>query len=230
VIAEIIPSIYDVAGRPAGAPITRKRKRLFCGTFPPGRYVSQPLSEQCSTIKELQRFLSKCKYVSDEKQFGKKDYWMPPEEFEERRKGDCEDFALWTWRQLLGMGYKARYVVGQSGKYGEGHAWVTIEEDGKHFIVEPLAWYVGCTLPRLSVARYEPEGSIEWDGRNLCYFIHEKPESGVPVLEFMLLVGEWLLFWAWFWLRFACRMALFPLFVLKRVIREQASQATTGEV
>lgn len=160
-IGAIIPAVYDVAGRPVGAPVTRKRKRLFHGTFPMGRYVSKPLSKQCSSIKELRRFLSECKYVSDEEQFQRKDYWMPPEEFEKRKQGDCDDFALWTWRQLLGMGYKARYVVGRAGKYGDGHAWVTIERDGKHFIVEPLAWFAGDFLPRLSVARYEPEGSVQ---------------------------------------------------------------------
>jgi hypothetical protein len=227
-IAEILPSIYDVAGTAVGTPTTRKRKRLFHGTFPPGRYVSQPLSKQCSSIEELRRFLSKCKYVSDEEQFGTSDYWVPPDEFEKRKKGDCEDFALWTWRQLMNMGYRARYVVGGSGKYGEGHAWVTIEEDGKHFIVEPLAWYVGCTLPRLSVARYEPEGSVEWDGQELRYFIHQNPESSLPILEFVPLVGEWLLFWAWFWLRFVCRMCLFPFFLLRKLFREQISSARTS--
>lgn len=223
-----MPSIYDVAGKRVSA-TTRKQRRLFYGTFPPGRYISQPLSEQCSSIEEVQRFLSKCRYISDEKQFGKRDYWIPPEEFEEGKKGDCEDFALWTWRQLMGMGYKARYVIGRSGKYGAGHAWVTIEKEGKHFIVEPLAWYVGETLPRLSVMRYEPEGSIEWDGQNLHYFVHKKLESGVPVFEFVILAGEWLLFWIRFWLRFACRMCLFPFFLLRKLFREKVSFARTSQ-
>jgi hypothetical protein len=149
--------------------------------------------------------------VSDEEQFDRKDYWMPPEEFEKRKKGDCDDFALWTWRQLMGMGYKARYVVGRSGKYGQGHAWVTVEKDGKHFIVESLAWPMGYTLPRLNVLRYEPGGSIEWDGHKLRYFVHEKPDSAVPVLALVPLVGEWLLFWILFWLRLGYRL-LYALF------------------
>jgi hypothetical protein len=218
VIGEIIPSIYDVAGRRV-TPVTRKRKRLFHRSFPMGRYVSQPLSIQCSNIKELRRFLSECEYVSDEDQFKRKDYWMPPEEFEKRKKGDCDDFALWTWRQLLNMGYKARYVVGRSGKYGQGHAWVTIEKDGKHFIVEPLAWFVGDTLPRISVIRYQPVGSVEWDGKRLRYFIHEEPEGSVSVWEFALLVGEWLLFWARFWLRFLFRVCLLPYSALRKLFQ-----------
>jgi predicted transglutaminase-like cysteine proteinase len=103
-IAEIIKEFYDAEGRLTGSPSSRKRKKLFHATFPMGRYVSQPLSVNCRTIKELRKFLNGCKYVSDEEQFDRKDYWMPPEEFEKSKKGDCDDFALWTWRQLLETG------------------------------------------------------------------------------------------------------------------------------
>jgi hypothetical protein len=222
-IGEITPSIYDVAGRPVSS-VTRKHQRLFHGTFPMGRYVSQPLTKSCSSIKEVRRFLSECEYVSDKEQFNKDDYWLPPEEFEKRKKGDCEDFALWTWRQLLSMGYKSRYVVGRAGRYGEGHAWVTIERDGKHFIVEPLAW-VGESLPRLSVIRYEPRGSVEWDGKRLRYFIHDRPEGSIPLIEFAWFGEEWLFFWSKFWLYFLYRLCLLPYLILRRFLRKkQASE------
>jgi predicted transglutaminase-like cysteine proteinase len=77
----------------------------------------------------VRSFLASCQYISDREQFGKDDYWQPPDEFEKRKKGDCEDFALWTWRQLLNLGYDARFVVGSSGRYGDGHAWVEYFED-----------------------------------------------------------------------------------------------------
>jgi hypothetical protein len=98
-----------------------------------GRYVSQPLTIKCTTIDEVRRFLIGCEYVSDKELFGKDDYWQPPEEFEKRKKGDCEDFALWTWRQLLNMGYDARFIGGSCGRFGEGHAWVEYFQDGKCF-------------------------------------------------------------------------------------------------
>jgi len=62
-----------------------------------GRYVSQPLTIKCGTIAGVREFLIGCKYVSDKELFGKDDYRQPPEEFEKRKQGDCEDFALWTW-------------------------------------------------------------------------------------------------------------------------------------
>ncbi len=219
-IAKIITEIYDVKGRATGVPRTRKSKQLFHGTFPMGRYVSQPLSLQCKNIKEMRRFLIDCKYVSDKEQFGREDYWMPPEEFEKFKKGDCDDFSLWTWRQLLGMGYRARYVVGRRGKYGEGHAWVTMEKDGKHFLVEPLSSAVGEKLPRLSAIRYEPEGSVDWDGERLHYFMHEKREFKFPMAMLPIFIGEWLLFWTCFWLGMVFRLCLLPYYLLRKFTRK----------
>jgi hypothetical protein len=116
-------------------------------------------------------------------------------------------------------------VVGRAGRYGEGHAWVTIERDGKLFIVEPQAWVLGETLPRLSVIRYEPRGSVEWDGKKLRYFIHDRLEGNISLLEFASLGGEWLLFWSRFWLYFLYRLCLLPYLILRRLLRKkQASE------
>jgi predicted transglutaminase-like cysteine proteinase len=62
---------------------------------------------------DIRKFLKECQYVYDIEQFEKKDYWLPPEEFEKTKKGDCEDFSLWTWRQLMNLGYKCRFVGGR---------------------------------------------------------------------------------------------------------------------
>lgn len=134
-IAEIIPEVYDAAGKQVSQPFLHRKGPH--PTFPMGRYVSQPLTIQCNTMGELRSFLVGCKYVSDKELFGKEEYWQPPEEFENRRKGDCEDFALWTWRQLLGMGYDARFIGGSSGGYGAGHAWVEYVQEGKWYLLEP---------------------------------------------------------------------------------------------
>ena len=61
-----------------------------------GSFLSQPLNVVCRDIDEIRGFLSTCRYVSDQEQFGVKDHWMAPEEFEKTRRGDCDDFALWT--------------------------------------------------------------------------------------------------------------------------------------
>ena len=219
-IAEILKELYDYEGRPTGAPSSRKRKRLFLATFPMERYISQPLSIYCKNINELRKFLYGCRYVSDKEQFNKDDYWMPPEEFEKRKKGDCDDFALWTWRQLLEMGYKSRYVVGRAGKYGEGHAWVTMEKDGKQYLVEPLMHYFK-RFPCLSVARYEPKGSVEWDGKSIHYFIHNKREFKLPIIKLFQYVLEWLLFQTYYMLLVFYKLILLPFRIIKKQIRRQ---------
>jgi hypothetical protein len=150
--------------------------------------------------------------VSDEEQFGQKDYWQPPEQFEENKKGDCEDFALWTWRQLLQMGYNARFVAGRSGRYREGHAWVTFEKDGKHFLLEPLSWPVGLKLPRLSIFRYKPKFSVSWDGEKVSYYEHEDKKYNGSLLQIVSLCAEWLFFWTRFWV-------LFPLRIVRGLAR-----------
>jgi hypothetical protein len=199
VIAETIPEAYDATGRQVSQPFLRRRGPH--PTFPMGRYVSQPLSVKCNTIHDVRQFLRGCEYVSDKDLFDKDEYWQPPEEFEQRKKGDCEDFALWTWRQLLELGYDARFIGGSCGRYGEGHAWVEYFQDGKCFLVEPLFRKIGAAMPRLSTLRYAPKLSVSWDGKTLRYFAHRDRTSQSNWRLLAPLVWEYLLFWCWFWLR-----------------------------
>lgn len=164
------------------------------------------------------KFLAGCEYVSDIKLFDEDDYWQPPEEFEKRKKGDCEDFALWTWRQLLNMGYDARFIGGSCGRYGEGHGWVEYCQDGKWFLVEPLRCRIGDAMPRLSTWRYEPKLSVSWDGKTLRYFSHKKPESRLGWLILAPLVSEYVLFWTWFWLRNFYRLPQIAWGILRRAL------------
>ena len=193
-LAETIPRAYDGNGKLVSRP-SKKRYPYFRPTFPMGTYLSQPLSINCKNLEEVRLFLAQCRYVSDQEQFDEKDYWMPPQEFEKRKKGDCDDFALWTWRQLLAMGYEARFVVGEAGRYGNGHAWVTFTENGQTFLVESMIAWVESTLPRLSALRYQPGVSVSWDGDRLRYYEHEKRTLDFSFREILPLVYEWLPWW-----------------------------------
>jgi hypothetical protein len=114
-------------------------------------------------------------------QFDRQDYWQPPEDFERTKKGDCDCFALWTWRRLMEMGYDARVVFGKCGRYGVGHAWVEYFADGQCFLVEPQANRVGEALPRLSTLSYQPKLSVAWDGKKLCYYQHAQQKPGLGI-------------------------------------------------
>jgi hypothetical protein len=211
-IAEIKPEWYDVKGRKVFRPDSR-RNSGFKPTFPAGLFLSQPLKYWCSDLTDLRRFLANCKYVSDEEQFGQRDYWQPPEQFEQTKRGDCEDFALWTWRQLLHLNFPARLALGSAGRYGEGHAWVTFEKGGKTYLVEPLSWPLGLRLPRLSVVRYKPKFSMSWDGEKVSYFEHEDKKFQGSLLEIVSLSLEWLVFWSRFWMTIPLKVCRF---ILKR--------------
>jgi hypothetical protein len=200
-IAEVFGNAYDATGRAVFRPSKRRYVKMS-PNFPMGRHVTQPLSVLCMDLSEVREFLLTCRYVSDLEQFGRRDYWMPPDEFERLRQGDCEDWALWTWRQVMRLGYPARFVYGHAGRYGAGHAWVTFERDGRTFIAESLVAWPGSTFPRLSTLRYQPMVSISWDGRTLRYFEHRSDRHAVPFVEMAPHIPEW----AWYWLRTRTRM------------------------
>ena len=221
-IAEIIPEAYDAFGRKVLRPDLRRRG--VHPTFPMGRYVSQPLAVKCTTISDVRQFLTTCRAVSDEKLFGKKDYWQPPEHFEQLRKGDCDDFALWTWRQFLAMGYDARVVFGRHGRYGTGHAWVTFESQGKVFLVEPQYRYLGHTFPRLSTLQYHPKLSVKWDGNKISFYSHEDRKSGLTVGRLVLLVPEWVVAWGYYSLWVVLRLP----YVLWRALRGRGHRSTAS--
>jgi hypothetical protein len=108
---------------------------------------------------------------------------------------DCEDFALWTWRQLMQLGYSSRFVCGYGGRYGAGHAWVTCERDGRTFIIEALAASAGQTFPRLATLRYKPSFSVAWDGAALRYFEHTESGRQVSFVDVAPHIPEWARFW-----------------------------------
>jgi len=198
-IAEIIPEAYDAVGKKVFRPFDRRRGPH--PSFPMGRYVSQPLSIRCQNLTDVRSFLLQCKGVSDEEQFGKPEYWQPPDQFEHSKKGDCDDFALWTWRQLLSMGYDARFIGGKKGRYGIGHAWVEYFRDNKWFLLDPTLRLIGERLPRLSTLAYRPELSVVWDGEKLSYYAHKTPQYHLGFKRFLSLAPEWLVLWGWFWIR-----------------------------
>src|SRR5690348_3236184 len=51
------------------------------------------------------RMAADCEYVRDP--VHERDFWQHPKTFEQLRKGDCEDHALWAWRKLTELGISA---------------------------------------------------------------------------------------------------------------------------
>jgi predicted transglutaminase-like cysteine proteinase len=92
------------------------------------KLMHSPLAFRAQRLSDIDGWLNTCTYVSDERLFGTAEYWQTPQELEQRRQGDCEDFAIWAWVQLSRMGLRARLVLGSlySTSRELNHAWVCI--------------------------------------------------------------------------------------------------------
>jgi hypothetical protein len=95
-------------------------------------------------LDDIVAWLSTCEYVSDIELFHEPDVWQLPGAFEERRRGDCEDFALWAWRKLAEVGIDAEFYVGRvicdgHPEIDRQHAWVVYRVNGSEFLFEPAA-------------------------------------------------------------------------------------------
>ena len=65
-----------------------------------GDIRKQPQLEQ---IREVNGYINQVKYINDNKNWGKSDYWATPIEFFSRG-GDCEDFAIAKYASLKALG------------------------------------------------------------------------------------------------------------------------------
>ena len=63
----------------------------------------EPLSER-KKLNEVNNFVNKVRFVSDQRVWGVKDYWAKPVEFLGRDKGDCEDFVITKYFMLRKAG------------------------------------------------------------------------------------------------------------------------------
>ena len=96
------------------------------------------------SIDDIVAWLQSCEYVTDLEQFNQRDFWQHPRAFEQLRRGDCEDFALWAWRKLAEVGIDAEFCVGRvicasQPEVDRQHAWVVYRVDGTTFLFEPAA-------------------------------------------------------------------------------------------
>jgi hypothetical protein len=95
------------------------------------------------SIDDIVAWLETCEYATDADLFHEPDVWQHPVTFERRRRGDCEDFALWAWRKLADIGVDAELCVGRivcggdTPQVNRQHAWVVFRIDDTAFLFEP---------------------------------------------------------------------------------------------
>lgn len=94
-----------------------------------------------ASLDEILDWLAGCTYETDATLFREADYWQHPHTFEQLRRGDCEDFALWAWRKLVELGIDADLVIGRRvppGAENSRHAWILFRFGDQEFLFEPV--------------------------------------------------------------------------------------------
>jgi transglutaminase-like cysteine proteinase BTLCP len=125
--------------------------RVPPGAFGPGSrrpfadYFTGESAVRVQSIDDIVAWLQSCEYATDVELFQERDVWQHPSAFEQCRRGDCEDFALWAWRKLAEIGVDAELCVGRVVAVDDRpgidrqHAWVVYRIDESAFLFEPAA-------------------------------------------------------------------------------------------
>lgn len=79
-------------------------------------------------LKAVNNFFNQFIFISDQKLWGKEDYWATPSEFIGAGAGDCEDFSIAKYKTLLKLGIddnKLRLVYVKALELNQFHMVVT---------------------------------------------------------------------------------------------------------
>ncbi len=137
-------------------------------------FKGQPLDQMVSNVNTL---LNKVRYVSDNTNYGKSDYWATPIEFL-MRGGDCEDYAIakYTALRILGVPEdRMRLAIVQDMQKNIPHAILIVYTDNGAMILDNQL----STTPKAeSIAHYKPIFSIN----RTAWWLHTKPAGDVTVV------------------------------------------------
>ncbi len=128
-----------------------------------------PVDRSVRNLEEICRFLRRCRAIDDLTLFRTQDHWQHPAAFEGLRQGDCEDHALWAWRQLHRLGQPALFVAGLWRT--TAHAWVITWIRQQEHVLETMEKH-GPMLVPAPVARREYVPALAVD-HSLCTFAYQ---------------------------------------------------------
>lgn len=115
--------------------------------------------DKATQVKAVNRYMNQAKYIIDQVNWGKKDYWASPGEFF-ARFGDCEDYAIAKFLSLLQLGFKndeIRVVAVNDLNLKIGHAITVVFLEGKPYVLDNQIKQV---VPASKIKHYQPVFSI----------------------------------------------------------------------
>jgi predicted transglutaminase-like cysteine proteinase len=123
--------------------------------------------------QNINHFVNQKTYTTDQKLWGKSDYWETPVEFFKRGGGDCEDFAITKYMLLRMMNVpkeRLRIAIVNDTEKGIHHAILIVYTDqGSMFLDNQIKQ---ATYTRAST-RYEPIFSIN----EQSWWLHEQERN-----------------------------------------------------
>lgn len=146
-----------------------------------GQSIAQSLKKQISGLKEssiyetaknVNSFMNQKKYIVDNKNWGKSDYWATPIEFMQRG-GDCEDFAIAKYTALRALGVpenRMRVVIVRDQKKNMAHAVLTVYTERGPMILDNQ---IKTMKSANSISHYKPIFSINRE----AWWLHTTPQS-----------------------------------------------------
>ena len=127
-----------------------------------------------ASFDDVLAWLAECHYETDTSLFHESDYWQHPRTFEQLRRGDCEDFALWAWRKMVELRMDADLVIGRRvppGAENSRHAWVLFRDGTDEYVFEPVMRDRALAVRRVTSVRaeYIPEFGVTGDRRRFYF-------------------------------------------------------------
>jgi predicted transglutaminase-like cysteine proteinase len=97
-------------------------------------------TKELSDIKKVTRvnnFFNKYKYINDDKNYSKNDYWASRKEFILKGGGDCEDYAIAKYYTLLELGIDEGNISLSSALYkNKGHMVVLYKRNNTNYVLD----------------------------------------------------------------------------------------------
>ncbi len=128
-----------------------------------------PLDQMVLQVNEM---ANKVKYIGDNKNWGKSDYWETPVEFF-TRGGDCEDFAIAKYSSLRALGVpddRMRIAIVKDMEKNLPHAILIVYGDSNTYVLDNQIKTVRTTG---SIGHYKPIFSIN----RSAWWLHTSPQN-----------------------------------------------------
>jgi len=130
-----------------------------------------PLDQMASKVNTM---MNAKRYITDNRNYGKNDYWATPVEFMQRG-GDCEDFAIAKYTALRALGVpenRLRIAIVQDLQKNIPHAILIVYTDGGPMILDNQ---IKTAISATRVSHYKPIFSINQD----AWWLHTAPKGNV---------------------------------------------------